>query len=254
MLTPIPPCPFCGRDFFAPAAVSKPKAPEIFIPLPPLASCAVCHRKRNHITRKWEGVLALWVKLRPAPDAATWLLQPTVRVKPAPPAVTCQTLRIEAFLRWLVCLVPPLPCAQQSPLQNFSAPLFRQGQPRSAPPLRLVRFGAPYRNLKISCLPPCGFRTILTKSKPNLERRTFKKNSPFWAYSKTHLNPHICRLFVTVPPQVGRVGLEPTRCHHRRILSPLRLPVPPPPHLLFILYPNISPRQAFLIQDFIHLL
>jgi hypothetical protein len=24
--------------------------------------------------------------------------------------------------------------------------------------------------------------------------------------------------------------------------------------LLFILYPNISPRQAFLIQDFIHLL
>lgn len=50
--------------------------------------------------------------------------------------------------------------------------------------------------------------------------------------------------------RVGRVGLEPTRCHHRRILSPLRLPVPPPPHLLFILYPNISPRQAFLIQDF----
>lgn len=53
---------------------------------------------------------------------------------------------------------------------------------------------------------------------------------------------------------VGRVGLEPTRCHHRRILSPLRLPVPPPPHLLFILYPNISLRQAFPIQDFHNLL
>ncbi len=44
---------------------------------------------------------------------------------------------------------------------------------------------------------------------------------------------------------VGRVGLEPTRCHHRRILSPLRLPVPPPPRGLFILYPIISTRQAF---------
>ncbi len=46
---------------------------------------------------------------------------------------------------------------------------------------------------------------------------------------------------------VGRVGLEPTRCHHRRILSPLRLPVPPPPHGLIILYPIISTRQAFPI-------
>ena len=27
---------------------------------------------------------------------------------------------------------------------------------------------------------------------------------------------------------VGRVGIEPTWCHHRRILSPLRLPIPPP--------------------------
>ena len=30
---------------------------------------------------------------------------------------------------------------------------------------------------------------------------------------------------------MGRVGLEPTRCHHRRILSPLRLPIPPPPRV-----------------------
>lgn len=29
---------------------------------------------------------------------------------------------------------------------------------------------------------------------------------------------------------VGREGVEPSRCHHRRILSPLRLPIPPPPH------------------------
>ena len=26
---------------------------------------------------------------------------------------------------------------------------------------------------------------------------------------------------------VPRVGLEPTRCHHHRILSPARLPIPP---------------------------
>ena len=153
----------------------------------------------------------------------------------------------------LVCLVPLAACpTTPHPPFGRSAPLLRRVSPEVRPPCG--NHGTPYRNLKISCLPPCGFRTILTKSKPNLERRTFKKNSPLWAYSKTHLNPHICRLFVTVPPQVGRVGLEPTRCHHRRILSPLRLPVPPPPHLLFILYPNISPRQAFLIQDFIHLL
>ena len=31
---------------------------------------------------------------------------------------------------------------------------------------------------------------------------------------------------------VARVGVEPTRCHHRRILSPLRLPIPPSRHLL----------------------
>ena len=30
---------------------------------------------------------------------------------------------------------------------------------------------------------------------------------------------------------MGRVGLEPTRHHCRRILSPLRLPIPPPPRV-----------------------
>ena len=29
---------------------------------------------------------------------------------------------------------------------------------------------------------------------------------------------------------MGRVGVEPTRPHGRWILSPLRLPIPPPPH------------------------
>ena len=28
---------------------------------------------------------------------------------------------------------------------------------------------------------------------------------------------------------MGREGVEPSRCHHRRILSPLRLPIPPSP-------------------------
>lgn len=30
---------------------------------------------------------------------------------------------------------------------------------------------------------------------------------------------------------VGPVGVEPTRCYHRRILSPLRLPIPPQPQV-----------------------
>ena len=33
------------------------------------------------------------------------------------------------------------------------------------------------------------------------------------------------------PYLVGREGVEPSRCHHRRILSPQRLPIPPPPQL-----------------------
>lgn len=32
-----------------------------------------------------------------------------------------------------------------------------------------------------------------------------------------------------IPLPVGREGVEPSRCLHRRILSPLRLPIPPPP-------------------------
>ena len=35
-------------------------------------------------------------------------------------------------------------------------------------------------------------------------------------------------LYVAHIELVPRVGIEPTRCHHHRILSPARLPVPPP--------------------------
>src|SRR5687768_3280274 len=33
--------------------------------------------------------------------------------------------------------------------------------------------------------------------------------------------------------KMGREGVEPSRCHHRRILSPLRLPIPPSPRQMF---------------------
>ena len=35
---------------------------------------------------------------------------------------------------------------------------------------------------------------------------------------------------------VGTEGLEPSRCYHQRILSPLRLPIPPRPQLTLIVY------------------
>lgn len=34
---------------------------------------------------------------------------------------------------------------------------------------------------------------------------------------------------------MGRVGLEPTRCYHRQILSLMRLPIPPPARCQFSL-------------------
>ena len=36
-------------------------------------------------------------------------------------------------------------------------------------------------------------------------------------------------------PLIGRVGVEPTQYLYRRILSPLRLPIPPPPRVCNIL-------------------
>ena len=44
---------------------------------------------------------------------------------------------------------------------------------------------------------------------------------------------------------VARVGVEPTRCHHRRILSPLRLPIPPSRHFLILFYPSVEKCQVF---------
>ena len=45
----------------------------------------------------------------------------------------------------------------------------------------------------------------------------------------------------TLPDQgvssVGREGVEPSRYHYRRILSPLRLPIPPSPRQ-DLFYPN----------------
>ena len=43
---------------------------------------------------------------------------------------------------------------------------------------------------------------------------------------------------------VGREGVEPSQCLHRRILSPLRLPIPPPPQQI-LFYPTIESRQGF---------
>ena len=48
--------------------------------------------------------------------------------------------------------------------------------------------------------------------------------------------------------QMGRVGLEPTRCRHRRILSPLRLPIPPPPHTIILSDTSLKSRlKCFLL-------
>ncbi len=41
--------------------------------------------------------------------------------------------------------------------------------------------------------------------------------------------PYKYRIPSIFPFTVGREGVEPSRCHHRRILSPLRLPIPPSP-------------------------
>ena len=45
---------------------------------------------------------------------------------------------------------------------------------------------------------------------------------------------------------MGREGVEPSQCHHRRILSPLRLPIPPSPRHAGILpyFEMLSNREA----------
>ena len=49
---------------------------------------------------------------------------------------------------------------------------------------------------------------------PTLPRKTNQKTRPHRRVSLSKLVP--------------RAGLEPARCHQRRILNPLRLPIPPP--------------------------
>ncbi len=53
---------------------------------------------------------------------------------------------------------------------------------------------------------------------------------------------------------VGREGVEPSRCHHRRILSPLRLPIPPSPQASSILSQftktRIENRESRRVQTF----
>ncbi len=48
---------------------------------------------------------------------------------------------------------------------------------------------------------------------------------------------------------VGREGVEPSQCLHRRILSPLRLPIPPPPQQI-LFYLTIQQRQGFTLIGF----
>ncbi len=47
-----------------------------------------------------------------------------------------------------------------------------------------------------------------------------------WLYRRYEKGP-VFRLGLSLN-LVPREGLEPSRCHHRRILNPLRLPIPPP--------------------------
>ena len=80
---------------------------------------------------------------------------------------------------------------------------------------------------------------------------TFKKNkmarlagvepTTFWSVVKRSIQLSYRRIFQCNTKQflnkytmVGMVGLEPTRCYHQRILSPLRLPIPPHPHWRFL--------------------
>ncbi len=49
---------------------------------------------------------------------------------------------------------------------------------------------------------------------------------------------------------VGRRGIEPPRPCGLRILSPMRLPIPPPPHFLRPWWPRSAPRSARSQQQF----
>ena len=53
----------------------------------------------------------------------------------------------------------------------------------------------------------------------------------YFEWLKTNHNSF--EVFETIKPVVRDIGLEPIRCHHRGILSPLRLPIPPIPRMGF---------------------
>lgn len=48
---------------------------------------------------------------------------------------------------------------------------------------------------------------------------------------------------------VGREGVELSQCLHRRILSPLRLPIPPSPQTYNLFYPNRERRQGIRTES-----
>jgi hypothetical protein len=60
--------------------------------------------------------------------------------------------------------------------------------------------------------------------------------------------------FIQMDRLVGRVGLEPTQPLGRRILSPLRLPIPPPPRAFYFNASrssvNIQRESHFISCDF----
>jgi len=87
--------------------------------------------------RKWEAVHPSCGETASYAGRRNLAVQPTARVKPAPPAVTCQTLRIEAFfaLACVPCAAGSLPYDTTPPFVWKPAPSFLAG----SPPLRQSR-------------------------------------------------------------------------------------------------------------------
>ena len=102
---------------------------------------------------------------------------------------------------------------------------------------------------------------------PGLNIQTQSGGDRLIAFANQKRNAFSCVILlknngIFKPRKVGRVGLEPTRGNPRRILSPLRLPIPPPPlaayfiaslqivnmallMLSLLISPGYSPEKAF---------